>query len=205
MNYIFIIIFLISLTTYPVDPAHDKNNQESQINNFYTIVNDNSQKTFVEKKQSKVPCESCSGNKLVECYFALLTADQRKALAQLPAHKRKELLQNFNVQHYEKFLATFSEQEWQELWENLTETEQDYWPSSIEEQIESLELMKQKADVASDVLGFGGDIVLSAANPVFVLIPIYKIYHIIRYDENPLKASCMKAAFKEYMEGQFET
>lgn len=199
MNYYALLISLLMLQTA------QGNNNATDPNIYVVNVNDNSQKIFIEKKQSKMTCEKCCGEKLVACYFSLIVADQRKVFGQLPANKRREMLRNFTLPDYENFLKAYNdEEEWKELLKALTEDEQEYWPQTVTEQLELLENLKSKVDKVSDVFNIGGDILLSTLNPVFILLPVYKAYHIIRYNENPLKKNLADREFKLYMEATFE-
>lgn len=164
---------------------------------------DNSQN--LTQKASESQCVDASGIKLVNCIFSHNPASQCEAFSKLPVFKKREFLRELDIIHYLKFLAAYNEKEWKNLFDGLSDYEKSHWPKTVKEQIEAIAGIKLQAEKTSDAISFGGKFVLDMINPALFLGALsYEIYHIIRYDEHPVKANFLKAKFKNYMQTTFE-
>ena len=188
----------------PIKSNEGISDSPQQPNNYYTILNDNSQKTFIEKKPSKIPCGNACGEKLVECIFSLPIAEQREIFALLPASKRREYLRKLDMANYEKFLKSYSEEEWKNLLIELTDYERSHWPKTVKEQTVAMEKIKVNAEKARDYLGLGCGLALDLINPLFMTLHLYEAYHVIKYDVHPITKNFRDVEFKQYMEAVFE-
>lgn len=172
------------------------------VSNFYTVVNDNSQKTYIEKKSSG--CENACGEKLLECIFSLNIHDQREIFSKITSYKRREFLRRLDIPNYEKFLKLYSEHEWKKLLSTLTEYERSHWPKSVKEQIEAINKIRNDAERAKDWVSHGGGIVLSCINPLFITLQVYQMAMLYKNGIHPVKDNFLKEGFKQYMETTFE-
>ncbi len=199
--FIFLLFFFMITTI--VSAQNENTAPSSPTTNYYTVVNDNSQKTYIEQKLHAC-CKKAKGNELVECLATLPITDQRNLFAQLSPTRRKEYLTNLTLDNYEKFLKAYSEHDWKNLYNSLSNYEQSHWPSTITEQLIAIEKIKDNAETARNVLGLGGGIALSLITPIGMALPAYEAYHVIRYGTHPIKEIFLNAGFKNYMEATFE-
>ncbi len=173
-------------------------------NNYYTVINDNSQQFFKKKKNNKpCLCEDENGKKLVSCIFALNHQEMHTFFMLLPIHKKREFLKNLSLAEYEYFITSYTEQEWHQLYESLAEYEKQLWPSTVKEQTESLNNIKEYANTAGKALGYTSD-AMTLINPFLVGIAVFNNVHSYVTDERHEVKSIKNSEFNNYMEITFE-
>jgi hypothetical protein len=180
--------------------AHD---EAPSANTYYTVVNDNSQKTIFERKQAET-CENASGEKLVEYIFSQNIPDQRKLLAQLQPHKRKEFLRKLDIPNYKKLLDSFSENEWRQLFDSLTDYEKSHWPKTVKEQTAALDELQDSADSAHNATLLAEIGLAVFIHPVFWGIVAYEAGTAMIYNKAASEKFFLEQRFKEYLEATFE-
>lgn len=180
--------------------AHEEPTPEAAI--FYKIVNDNSQK-IVQKTKSD-SCQNASHAHVLDCFFSLPIDEQRETFKKFSPAKRRECLRQCNYREFEKFLKAYSEHEWKELYESLTEHERSYWPTTVKEQWIILHKVKDMSELAGDALTIGTLIAGKNVHPIFYVYPGYIFLSLVKDGVNPVKELIIEEEVERYMEKKYE-
>lgn len=171
---------------------------------FYKIINDNSQKTYIEKPVDGECCQDRTNSDLVECVFALPIKDQKEVFKEFTPAKRREYLRNLSCEHYEKFLKAYNEHDWKNLYNALSKEEQKYWPKTLKQQIIALQRMKDFVEDAGDATALSITACGAFISPYLLALHGYTFFYLFTENKNPIKEKCKIWCFKRFMETNFQ-
>lgn len=80
-------------------------------------------------------CTNCFGRELLECMKSLNAFEFRENFKELNPEARKQLLLAMNINDYEDMLQRFSDEDWEATIEALPTENNEYLPSTKEEQL----------------------------------------------------------------------
>lgn len=172
-------------------------------NNYYKVVNDNSQKIIQKEEKKECLCENQSGKKLVSCTFELNHSEMLDFFMRLPINKKREFLKNLSLPEYEHFIASYQEDEWHQLHESLADYEKQLWPSTVKEQTDAINHIKETAKTHGRVVGYSTD-AITLLNPFLAGVAIFNNTYAYIKGEHPAVESTTLYAFIKYMESIFE-
>lgn len=198
-SHIFIYLF-ISQTLLTTDQI-----PEDDAKYYYKLVNDNSQNTYLKKSQIEECYKDASHDELVDCVFSLSIDDQKKVFKEFHSTKKRAFLRKLDHNQYHKFIAIYNEEEWQDLYNSLTEHEQSCWPKTVKEQIESLKECEKYAERYGNIIH--GTVIIAhcfSPIPIYYAYAAFIAYKVIGEGKNPLIENHLIDLFNEYMHSKFE-
>jgi hypothetical protein len=201
-HYIGILISMLLSCSYLLCDQEDSKNIQSQ---FYKIVNDNSQNTYIQKPSNDKSCSTRNQSDFVDCFFTLPIEEQREVFKALTPARRREFLTHINFENYKKFLDAYSEYDWKILYNALTPSEQKHWPKTVKEQLLMVKYIKKRVwsnNFAMDLAVCGAGVAISPV--IFIGYYGFVGYKLLNDNKHPFKENCTAWHFKNYIKSTFE-
>lgn len=176
---------------------------EETVKNFYKIINDNSQNTYIQK--SDQCCETKMGSDFVSCMHSLPIEDQKEVFKQLTPARRRDYISNLSYEQYETFLKAYSEHDWQDLYNSLSKDEQRHWPKTVKEQYFAVVSMKFAAEKDNDRMNLLVLAVGLGLSPIpYLAYYGYAWYKWFEDGTRIIVDAKIKKYFENYMQSTFE-
>lgn len=193
MNVIkIVIIFLLFL--FSLETAASNNGPKDS----YIITDKDRIRIFEEKKKPTTPDQNIDKKNLKESLFSRSAAEQRQLFSQLSRTQRKELLSQLTIEDYNKFLDAYSEVEWKQLLQSLSQKEQRRYPTTIGEQKDTIQTIKDDAQKIRNAL-FVFTLAADAACPPAMIVHVFELGYVMTYNIHPVVYEETRKRFKEYL------
>lgn len=111
----------------------------------FNPVNENKHTIHINNHDPEYPCVTLFGYKLMQCMACQSPENLKKNFKKLNVRAAKYFLYEMSIPHYQEFFSYFSEQEWQEYWQQLSEEDQKTMPKTAKEQADLIPKMYKRA------------------------------------------------------------